>query len=162
MVDASAYSESYLTENTPAEFFVEQKEVTLENYKVVLDENLRLKSSEKQQRKRSNKIIGILSLFIVITTSILITVFILKADVIFQSCENGNEFIFESVKEMRMLHERTHRMSGDLMNFIDFHERNQEQRTNDIFNKGSGSILSKCIDRDSHGKLGGGRSHSQS
>ena len=37
MVDASAYTESYLTENTPAEFFVEQKEVTLENYKVVLD-----------------------------------------------------------------------------------------------------------------------------
>ena len=147
MVDALAYSESFITEKTPEDFDVKREEMKLENYRVVLDENLRLKSSEKQQRKRSNKIIGILSLFIVITTSILITVFILKADVIFQSCENGNEFIYESVEEMRMLHDRTHRIAGDVMSYIDFHERNQEIRTKDIVNKGPGSFLSKVIDK---------------
>jgi hypothetical protein len=145
MVDASAYSESFITENTPEDFDVKREEVKLENYRVVLDENLRLKSSEKQQLKRSKTIIGILSLFIIITTSILITVFILKADVIFQSCENGNKFIYDSVEEMKMLHDRTHRIAGDVFSYIDFHERNQDTRTKDIVNKGSGSFVSKVI-----------------
>ena len=147
MVDASAYSESFMTENTPEDFNVKGEEVRLENYRVVLDENLRLKSSEKQQQKRSKTIIGILSLFIIITTSILITVFILKADVIFQSCETGNKFIYDSVEEMKMLHDRTHRIAGDVLSYIDFHERNQEIRTKDIVNKGPGSFLSKVIDK---------------
>ena len=146
MVNSSAYSESFITEKTPEDFDVKREEVKLENYRVVLDENLRLKSSEKQQLKRSKTIIGILSLFIVITTSILITVFILKADVIFQSCENGNKFIYDSVEEMKILHDRTHRIAGDVFSYIDFHERNQDTRTKDIINKGSGSFLAKVKD----------------
>ncbi|CAG5103910.1 Oidioi.mRNA.OKI2018_I69.chr1.g996.t1.cds [Oikopleura dioica] len=132
---ATVYSESFVTENTPENFYVNRPELSKENYRNLLDENLRLKSSEKHQRKRSNRIICVLSTFIVITTSILLTIFILKSDEIFQSCDSSNQFISDSMREMKQLHQRTHELSSDLMDLIYAHEINSGIWNKEILNQ---------------------------
>ena len=100
----------------------------------VNEENQQLKRRET----RLKRIICFLSILITITSSVLITIFILKADEIFHSCENGNEFIFQSVKEMRELHEQTQKMNRELVDFLVSHEVNQGIRNQQILDEGNG------------------------
>ena len=105
-----------------------------EIYKTVNEENQQLKRRET----RSKRIICFLSVLIIITSSVLITIFILKADEIFHSCENGNEFISQSVDEMRELHEQTQKLNRELIDFLVSHEINQGIRNQQILDEGNG------------------------
>jgi hypothetical protein len=112
------------------------KDTELEIYETLNEENRQLKKRET----RSKRIIFFLSILITITSSVLITIFILNADEIFHSCENGNELISQSVEEMRELHEQTQKMNRELMDFLFSHEINQGIRNQQILDEGNGFL----------------------